>query len=220
MTPTIRPFVRRLVLVAGLLACMTASAVAQLGGGIRGLVRDPDGTGIAGATVTAESLETSVTRSTTTNGSGRFAFIGLARGEWLFVINAQGFEPISASADVRRAGSPARVQITMQPDIFNPRAPTVGVLAGLTASELISSLEAAEELLYGGAFDEAIDAYRSILEQAPALTSVHLPIGHAFREKQQPDQALAAYQAALAADPGNAEVLAAIDAVSQTQTPR
>ena len=63
----------------------------------------------------------------------------------------------------------------------------------------------------------AIDAYRSILERAPALTSVNLQIGHAFREKLEPDQALAAYQTALAADPGNAEVLAAIDDVSQTR---
>ena len=101
-------------------------------------------------------------------------------------------------------------------DAFSPPAPAVGVLAGLTARELVESLEEAEGLFDRGEYDDAIDAYRSILERAPALTSLSLQIGHAFREKQEPDQALAAYRTVLDADPSNAEARAAIDAVSQT----
>ena len=104
----------------------------------------------------------------------------------------------------------------METDVFNPRAPATGVLAGLRARDLVESLEEADGLFDRAEYDAAIDAYRSILEQAPALTSLSLQIGHAFREKQEPDKALAAYRTVLDADPSNQEARLAIDAVSQT----
>ena len=212
MNRTIQPLARRVILIAGLVTCMAASAFAQ--GRVRGVVRDDDGNGISGATVTAEN-PTTTSRTVTTDGSGRFAFIGLSRGEWLFIIRADGFEPVQGVATVSGGPSAVRVQFTMEADIFNPPAPTTGVLAGLTTRELVESLEEAEELFARGEYDAAIDAYRSILERTPALTSLSLQIGHAFREKQEPDQALAAYRTVLDADPSNVEARAAIDAVSQ-----
>ena len=74
------------------------------------------------------------------------------------------------------------------------------MLAGLKSADLLSRLRGAERLLDGGDYDGAIEAYRDILNLAPALTSVNLPIGHALRAKRQPEQALAAYRGALSAD--------------------
>ena len=213
MNRTIRPLARRVILIAGLVTCLAASAFAQ--GRVRGVVRDDDGNGISGATVTAENLTSTTSRTDTTDDSGRFAFIGLSRGEWLFIIRADGFEPVQGVATVGGGDSALRVQFTMEADRFNPPAPTTGVLAGLTTRELVESLEEAEELFARGEYDAAIDAYRSILERTPALTTLSLQIGHAFREKQEPDQALAAYRTVLDADPSNVEARAAIDAVSQ-----
>ena len=214
MNRTIRPFARRVILLAGLVTCLAASAFAQ--GRVRGIVRDDDGNGISGATVTAESLTSTTSPTVTTNDSGRFSFIGLSRGEWRFIIRADGFELVQGYTRVSGGDSAVRVQFTMQPDRFNPQAPATGVLAGLTTRELVESLEQAEELFDHGEYDAAIDAYRSILERTPALTTLSLQIGHAFREKQEPDQALAAYRMVLDADPSNVEARAAIDAVGQT----
>ena len=108
------------------------------------------------------------------------------------------------------------VAFAMEADPFNPPATTTGTLAGLTAAELVESLEVAEGHFDRGEYDAAIDAYRTILERTPALTSLSLQIGHAFREKQEPEQALAAYRAVLDADPSNVEAQTAIDAVGQT----
>jgi hypothetical protein len=209
-----RSLARRVILIAGLVTCLAASAFAQ--GRVRGIVRDDDGNGISGATVTVESFTSPNSRTVTTNGSGRFSFIGLSRGEWLFIIQADGFELVQGSANVSGGNSPMRIQFTMEADRFNPQAPAAGVLAGLTARELIESLEQAEELFDRGEYDAAIDAYRSILDRSPALTTLNLQIGHAFREKQEPDQALAAYRMVLDADPSNVAARAAIDAVTQT----
>ena len=198
-----------------LLGGMASTAAAQ--GGVRGVVRDTGGEGIPGARIIAESLETSQTRTTTTNDSGRFAFIGIARGDWLFVIHADGFREEQGYSVVRRSGEPARVEFTLEPDPFNPVAPEVGVLAGVKSVDVLARLRGAERLFDGGDYDGAIEAYGDLLELAPALTSVNLSLGHAWRAKREPERALAAYRSALAADPANREVLAAIDALGGGQ---
>ncbi len=207
----LRPFTCRFALVAGLLTCMAASAAAQ--GRLSGIVRDQDGSAIPNATVTGEDLTSTSTQTATTNNSGRFSVIGLNPGVWLIVIRADGFEPVQNRVDVARTST--TVQFTMKTDRFNPPAPAAGVLAGLTANELVGSLEEADRLFDRGEYDAAIDAYRSIIQRAPALTSLSLQIGHAFREKQEPNEALAAYRTVLDADPSNVQARAAIDALSQ-----
>jgi len=213
-------FDRRFVMshaVIATTALIATSVTVAAQGGIRGIVKDNEGVGIAGATVTAESLESPATRTTTTNRVGRFAFIGLSRGDWLFVVTAEGFEPDQAASNVRRSGRPGVVEFSLEPDVFNPPAPAVGVLAGLKTGDLLTILEEAEALFDAEDYDDAIDAYRAILELAPALTSINLQIGHAYREKRDQDRALAAYQQALSADPDNREILMAIDTVRGDQ---
>jgi len=213
-------FDRRFVMshaVIATTALIATSVTVAAQGGIRGIVKDNEGVGIAGATVTAESLESPATRTTTTNRVGRFAFIGFSRGDWLFVVTAEGFEPDQAASNVRRSGRPGVVEFSLEPDVFNPPAPAVGVLAGLKTGDLLTILEEAEALFDAEDYDDAIDAYRAILELAPALTSVNLQIGHAYREKRDQDRALAAYQQALSADPDNREILMAIDTVRGDQ---
>ena len=215
MTAYRRLFSLRPVLAVLLLGGIASTAAAQ--GGVRGVIRDNTGEGIPGARIIAESLETSQTRTTTTNNSGRFAFIGLAGGDWLFVIQADGFREEQGYSPVRRSGEPARVDFSLEPDPFNPVAPEVGVLAGVKSVDILARLRGAERLFDGGDYDGAIEAYRDLLEVAPALTSVNLSLGHAWRAKREPERALAAYRSALAADPANPEVLAAISAVGGGQ---
>ncbi len=216
MTADRRFFSLRLTLTVLLLVGgMAATAAAQ--GGVRGIVRDDAGNGVAGARIIAESLETAQTRTMTTDSAGRFTFIGLAGGDWLFVVQADGFREEQGYSPVRRSGEPARVEFNMDPDPFNPVAPPVGVLAGVKSADVLSRLRGAERLFDGGNYDGAIDAYRDILAMAPALTSVNLSIGHAWRAKREPQRALAAYRSALAADPANPEVLAAISALDGGQ---
>lgn len=213
MRRTFQPLACRLVMVALFVTCIAASAAAQ--GRLRGTVRDRDGNGVAHATVGIESGEWNMSREETTDDSGRFSFIGLNQGEWLIVIRADGFEPVQGFAIVRGA-APAVVQFALERDVFNPPAPAAGVLAGLKATEVVERLEEAGTLFDRGEYDGAIDAYRAILERVPAMTSLNLLIGHAFRAKQEPDQALAAYRAVLEADPSNAEARAALDGNGQT----
>ncbi len=201
-------FSLRIVVVALVLG-FAAEAAAQ--GRVRGVVRDRDGNGVEGAAVSAESLVSQASQTAVTDGQGRFTFIGLNRGEWLFVIDADGFEPVQGFVGIRSSGPATRVTFTMDRDLFNPPAPESGVLAGLKASDLVAALDEADAQFDAGEYEAAIERYRDVLDEAPAMTSLHLNIGHAFLAQERPEEARAAFRLALDADPENAEAQAALN---------
>ena len=180
---------------------------------ITGVVRDIEDNPIEGATVTAESVQWSRTEETVTNEGGRFVLLGLQAGRWLFVVQAGGYHPAQGFANVRRSGNSGRLQIVMERDPVNPPAPSTGLLAGFTGAEIQADLDAADRLFDNGDYSEAIEAYAAVLAQLPQLTSLHLQIGHAHRERREFDEALSAYQAVPAGDPAVAEAAAAIEAL-------
>ena len=179
---------------------------------ITGTVLDLDEDPIEGATVSAESAQWSRTEDTTTDGGGRFSFIGLQAGRWLFVIQAVGYEPVQGFANIRRTGN-SRIQFVMEADPFNPPAPATGLLAGFTGAEIQTDLDAADRLFDDGDYLAAIEAYEAVLAQLPQMTSLHLQIGHAHRERREFDEALIAYQAVPVGDAAVAEAEAAIEAL-------
>ena len=161
---------------------------------IRGVVRDYVGEPIGDATVTAESPVSTRVVEAQTNESGRFSFIGLDRGRWLFTIRKRGYQPVQGFAPVRRAGNSGTISLTMEIDLLNPPVAATGLLAGVRADDIQTALEAAHSLYDSAEFDRAISAYEAILAQVPRFSSLNLQIGHAYREKRDYDLARAAYQ--------------------------
>ena len=181
-------------------------------GVITGAVRDVEGEPIVGAEVVGETTEWQRRVEATTNDAGRFSFIGLQRGRWLFLIRQRGYEPVQGFANIRGAGT-ARVNFVMETDPLHPPAPSTGVLANLRGDELQEALDAADALYDSGNYDAAIDAYEAVLTTVPRLTGLHVQIGHAYREKNDFEQALAAYRAGPAGDPAITEAQGAIEAL-------
>ncbi len=200
-----------LVAAAVLLPTLAMVADAQTGV-ITGAVRDVEGEPIVGAAVVGENTEWQRSVETTTNDAGRFSFIGLQRGRWLFVIRQRGYEPVQGFANVRGSGT-GRVNFVMETDPLHPPAPSTGVLANLRGDELQEALDAADALYDRGDYDAAIDAYEAVLTTVPRLTGLHVQIGHAYREKNDVEQALAAYRAVPTGDPASAEAQGAIAAL-------
>ena len=203
--------VATLVLAALLLPSLTGSAGAQTGL-VSGAVRDIEGEPIAGAEVVGENAQWGRRLETTTNEGGRFSFIGLQTGRWLFLIRRRGYEPVQGFANVR-ASNAARVGFVMETDPLHPPAPATGVLANLRGDDLEQALDTADALFDGGDYDAAIEAYEAVLIDVPRLTGLHVQIGHAYREKNDFGGALAAYRAVPAGDPANAEAQGAIEAL-------
>ena len=205
------------IIASMLLPSFAAVATAQTGV-ITGAVRDVEGEPIVGAEVVGENTEWQRRVEATTNDSGRFSFVGLQRGRWLFVVRQRGYEPVQGFANVRGSGT-GRVNFVMETDPLHPPAPSTGVLANLRGDELEEAINAADALYDSGAFDAAIDAYEAVLDTVPRLTALHVQIGHAYREKNDIERALAAYRAVPSGDPAIVEAQGAIEAL-QTSVDR
>jgi tetratricopeptide (TPR) repeat protein len=192
----------RALLAAALVLGCAASAAAQVAR-VAGLVRDESGQPIKGATIRAENPDAPLGSLTAaTDDKGRFAIIGLARGEWMFTAEAPGFQPQFTELNIQRTGTP------LPPLVFAlPKAivrPPAGV-EGLTAKDLQQQLASAETAFQQQKFEDAIGIYRSILRGAPSLGIVNLQIGAAYRSLKDYDKAIAAYNDLLKGEPENAK---------------
>lgn len=201
------------VVAAALVTPLFAGLATAQTGYVNGIVRDPAGDGIEDALVVAFSAPWQRREETTTNSAGRFSFVGLQAGQWLFLAQRAGYAPVQAFAPVRASGLGPRVVLTMEIDPLSAPTPTAGRLANVHADDLHTLLDAADALFDLGSFDRAIDAYEAVLERAPPLTSLHLQIGHAYREKQETERALEAYRSVPSDTPAGAEATAAIEEI-------
>ena len=202
----------RLTPAVALLLLLTTSAPAFAQGLVAGRVRAPDGTPIEGAKVVAQHLRNGRAVDGETDDSGRFAFIGLSRGQWVFAVEKFGYEPSQGVASITRTRR-TNISFVLEVNPFAPPIPTTGVLAGIQAGALQEDLTAAHSLFDRGEFDDAIDAYETLLERVPTLTSLNLQIGHAYLEKRDYERARAAYRAVPADTPAATEAAAAIEAL-------
>jgi hypothetical protein len=84
-------FLEALVCVLAVLFSGVAS-FAQTTGTLSGTVKDPSGSVIPGAKVTATLQETQVTRTTTTDASGDYTFAAAPVGHYTISVEAQGFK--------------------------------------------------------------------------------------------------------------------------------
>src|SRR5689334_10336970 len=74
-----------------LFLCIIASAQ-QITGSIRGIVADPSGAAVSGATVSAKQAETGLTRSAVTDRSGAYDVLELPVGHYSLQVEAKGFQ--------------------------------------------------------------------------------------------------------------------------------
>ncbi len=84
-------FSRTFLTLAGA-ALFALSAHAQYRASIQGVVTDPQGAIVEGATVTLTAKETNISKTTTTDSGGVYAFPGLAPGHYSVVAEKAGFK--------------------------------------------------------------------------------------------------------------------------------
>jgi tetratricopeptide (TPR) repeat protein len=195
------------VLTALCLAATVASSAAQAGR-VVGTVKDDAGQPLKGATITAENPSAPPGGVTaTTDEKGRFSIIGLPIGSWTFTARAPGFEPEAGRMTAQPIGSPnPPLTFTLK----RGNAAAASALAGINAKDLQAELFAADQLYNSQRWDESIAAYQAIVAKTPSMTSIHLQIAAACRNKKDYDSALASYNEMLAIDPTNEKAWAGI----------
>lgn len=118
------------------LLCLTASVAAfgQTFGDISGLVRDPSGAVIAGATVTATNISTNAVRSSTTNQAGLYSFPSLPPGTYNVRVETPGFKAATRNQVELQVQQSARLDFEMEVGQVT-EAVEVSATAALLSSE-------------------------------------------------------------------------------------
>jgi Tfp pilus assembly protein PilF len=201
----------RTLLPAAVLLAWAGTAVAQVAR-VSGIVRDEAGQPLKGATIRADNPDVALgTLTAASDEKGRFAMIGLARGEWMFTAELPGFQPAFIPLNIQRVGTPN------PPLIFSLQKAPVKLppgVEGVTAKELQQQLGTADSLYSQSKFDEAIGIYRTILSNAPSMSVINLQIAAAYRNIKDYEKAAAAYNDLLKTDPNNQKAQVGLAKVS------
>src|ERR1035438_9818831 len=92
---------RILPLIALLLGALAAGAQSGNAGAVRGVVSDPSGALIPGATVHLTNASSGLDRTATSDATGQFAFTNVPFNPYRISVSAQGFAPLSQSTEIR-----------------------------------------------------------------------------------------------------------------------
>ena len=202
--------VRWLVIVVLAAAVTAPAALAQGITRITGMVVDENGDPVAGAMVSAQGQRDSRPLEGTTDSDGRFAMLG-SRGQWTLIVSADGYDPTATEAQVRQ-DRPAPIRIVLQRVRQHSLVLRLGeeALEGLDPEEIEREVDAAQADYNAENWDGAIAGYNAVLEKLPRLSELLLYIGNAHRAKGENEEALAAFDRLLAADPTHPTVDAEI----------
>src|SRR5262245_65025376 len=91
-----------------------ARGSAQTSGEITGLVTDPSGAAVSGATVTVTNKATGATRMATTNSEGLYAFPSLLPGMYELKVEAAGFKTAQLDNVTLEIQQTARRDVAME----------------------------------------------------------------------------------------------------------
>jgi hypothetical protein len=107
-------------------------------GAVRGEVQDASEARVAGAHVSLQSAESSITREVTANESGEFRIEGLLPGRYHMVVGAKGFADASADVDVE-VSVVRDVSITLQPQGARQTVNVQGTASSITTETVDTS---------------------------------------------------------------------------------
>lgn len=173
------PFVSRAgVVVPALAFLLLASLASAQNGRVSGTVKDANGKPMRAVTVIGHNPDAApAVRTSVTDDKGRYVMIGLRSGVWLFTTSATGYLPKTTALRVSGIGPNTRLDFALGLDPeYRPPA-----MEGVKVAELQAQIGAADALLRGAKYVEAVAAYEALLARLPALTSLHLQIARAHR---------------------------------------
>lgn len=90
------------------------STPAQVTARIKGVITDPSGAAVPSATVAAASLETGVSRTTSTDGTGSYLMVGLPIGLYEVKVSKSGFQGITRSGIDLNVGQEATIDVRLE----------------------------------------------------------------------------------------------------------
>ena len=103
--------IRRILSVMSVSILMTGlQAHAQFNGNIQGVILDPNGAAVAGATVSLSNVDTGITATTLSSDTGNYRFNSLEPGNYVIKASANGFESTEVKVTLQTSQTWASMQ--------------------------------------------------------------------------------------------------------------
>ena len=191
------------LLVVFALSLSTIPLWAQATGAVKGVVKDPSGKPIEGATIELTSGESGKKYDLKTNSKGEYSSIGIVAGTYDFTLIKDG-QPIDRVAKVPVSpGEEARV---VDFNLKQAAGPTEEQKKQVEAAQkhnekvktLNASLTQAKSLETAGNWDEAINVLQQATQVDPNQDLVWFSLGDAQRGAKKYPDAIESYQKAIA----------------------
>lgn len=165
-------------------------------GRLTGLVIDQDGKPLAGVRVKLFSLKGQSGFETTTDEKGEWKAIYIRGGTWHLDFEKPGYLPKRLSAEVKEFDRNKPIEIRLEK------------MEGLVITdELKAALKEGNALYEAQKYEEAIAAYRKIIEANPEANVIYQNIGNCYFQLQNYDLAEENYRKILDKDPQNADAI-------------
>jgi Tfp pilus assembly protein PilF len=216
------PFVRVASAIAASAFLVLASHSAAQGwrgeGRAKGVILDPEGKPVAGATVTViwGEHEGGGPKPAKTDEKGRWSYIGLVPGPWSLKVEAAGFQPFEDDFQVFGGSSPDTLRATLTP------IPKEVIAAQEEAERLAAAntdLQEGNRLAGAGDYAGARAAYERAMPKVDQskLPEIHAAIASTYVQEKKPDEGIKHLEQALAIDPSNATALRLMVSVLASQ---
>jgi tetratricopeptide (TPR) repeat protein len=180
-----------LVLAFGTALAVAPSVAAQTSGTVRGVVVDPKGEPVEGATVTITGDATGRKYQSRTNRRGEFIQIGLTVGPYSLVAEKDRLASAPSKATVRNS-APANVLLTL------------GAAASAEAKAESTTFGEGVALSSAGKHEEAIAKFNEGIAANPRCFECYNNIGFSYTQLKDYEKAEAAYKQSTELEPGDA----------------
>jgi tetratricopeptide (TPR) repeat protein len=181
-----------LILAVALLFVAAGLNLAQQGRGkgrIRGTVSDESGKPLVGVKIIAESVEYGTKFESESNKKGNWALGGLGSGLFTITTEFEGYVPIMEEINVSQF-------LHNNPKLNFVLKSKKEVLASASGIDA-SLIDEGNQFFSKKKYSEALGKFQEFLDANPNIYQVYINIGNCYKEMEDPEAAISAYQTVL-----------------------
>lgn len=166
---------------------------------MKGVVTDQDGQPIEGVRVKLFSFRAHAGFETKTDKKGAWKAMWVRSGKWNLDFEKTGYESKKLSTTLKANSKILEIDVTLKK------------LAGLVIKkDLMKDFDRGNQLFSREKYDEALQIYKTILEEFPESYIINLNVGNCHFEKKEYEKAIEAYRKVLEKDAKNTKALISI----------
>lgn len=205
----------RLAILAAVLATVSVALPARgqdwTGQGrLQGVVQDPDGNPLEGATVELVNPDRGGGPTVTTDDKGKWAYLGLAAGRWRIDVTKDGY--VTTAHRVQMASERSRIppiRTTLEP--AGPPPPPPELMEFLDEADALYQQE--DYAAARAAYESALETYTTMAAFDPEseeartfLSEIHMQIARCYSQVEDYEKELEHLEYVMEADPDNVDV--------------